>query len=150
MAESVENANPHSGHRELTKKSVPPLAAIFSTEGNYFKHNPDIIRTNCLTKKMHRSLAAILTNVLNKFHEDWTQMTFRVLTRKCPPPGGHTINLTSRVFEKNARPPGGHVVQLTGTIFKLTYWDKSFDQANVYDGRRTADKRRYQRITMSM
>ncbi|KAH3867346.1 hypothetical protein DPMN_030472 [Dreissena polymorpha] len=86
------------------------------------------------------------TNVLTKFHEDWTK---NVTSRKtAPSPGGHVFSpiwtifelirdinktnvltifyddstniVTSRVFTRNtAPPPGGHVFQRTGTIFEL-------------------------------
>ncbi|KAH3825883.1 hypothetical protein DPMN_127767 [Dreissena polymorpha] len=56
------------------------------------------------------------TNLLIKFHEDWTiHVTFR---EKCPPPGGHVLQQTRTIFEliqeiirtnrvkkKNAQPP---------------------------------------------
>ncbi|KAH3843463.1 hypothetical protein DPMN_116981 [Dreissena polymorpha] len=74
------------------------------------------------------------SNVLTKFHEDWTKnATSRVfkcfhyihIEKTAPPPGGHFHNdwakiVTSRVFTRNtALPPGGHVFQRTGTIFEL-------------------------------
>ncbi|KAH3823101.1 hypothetical protein DPMN_124899 [Dreissena polymorpha] len=59
------------------------LLHVFQPTGTIFELVQDIIRTNVLTK----------------FHEDWT------------------INLTSTV--KTAPPPGGHVFLPTGTIFKL-------------------------------
>ncbi|KAH3809704.1 hypothetical protein DPMN_138080 [Dreissena polymorpha] len=60
----------------------------------------------------------IITNVITKFHEDWTiNVTHRVLTSKTvPPPGGHTNDMT----KKNATPPSGHVFQRTGTILELS------------------------------
>ncbi|KAH3699219.1 hypothetical protein DPMN_074175 [Dreissena polymorpha] len=71
------------------------------------------------------------TNILTKFHEDWTiHVASRVLTRfyyshimkNAPPLGSHfhedrKKNVASRV--KNAPPPGDHVFQPTGIIFKL-------------------------------
>ncbi|KAH3786951.1 hypothetical protein DPMN_165069 [Dreissena polymorpha] len=89
----------------------------------------------------------IETNLLTKFHEDWTiNVASRVLTRKnAPPPGGHvfqpkgiifylfqyiigmnlltkfhedwTISVASRV--KNAPPLDSHVFRANVTIFKL-------------------------------
>ncbi|KAH3795177.1 hypothetical protein DPMN_148725 [Dreissena polymorpha] len=59
------------------------LLHVFQPTGTIFELVQDIIRTNVLTK----------------FHEDWT------------------INLTSTV--KTAPPPGGHVFLPTGTIFEL-------------------------------
>ncbi|KAH3704419.1 hypothetical protein DPMN_079475 [Dreissena polymorpha] len=59
------------------------LLNVFQPTGTIFELVQDIIRTNVLTK----------------FHEDWT------------------MNLTSTV--KTAPPPGGHVFLPTGTIFEL-------------------------------
>ncbi|KAH3749064.1 hypothetical protein DPMN_183554 [Dreissena polymorpha] len=94
--------------RVLTKKTAPP---------------PDIIRTIVLTKVLKRetfpppgghifqrtktilklNLVIIRTNVLNKFHEDWT------------------INVTPRVLtSKTTPPPVGHVFQRTGSILELS------------------------------
>ncbi|KAH3725464.1 hypothetical protein DPMN_051308 [Dreissena polymorpha] len=69
------------------------------------------------------------TNVLTKFHEDWTKN--RKLPRP-PPPGGHVFSPIWTIFElvrdtnetnvftKNTAPPlGGHVFQRNGTIFEL-------------------------------
>ncbi|KAH3783492.1 hypothetical protein DPMN_161430 [Dreissena polymorpha] len=76
----------------------------------------------------------IETNLLTKFHEDWT---INVASReKCPAPGGHVFKATKIIFEhiqdiigtnlltkvltrKNAPPLGGHVFQPTGIIFEL-------------------------------
>ncbi|KAH3727526.1 hypothetical protein DPMN_053465 [Dreissena polymorpha] len=43
----------------------------------------------------------IQTNLLTKFHEDWTiNVASRVLTRKtAPPPGGHVFSLIWTIFE---------------------------------------------------
>ncbi|KAH3735518.1 hypothetical protein DPMN_042051 [Dreissena polymorpha] len=66
-----------------------------------------------------------ISNVLTKFHEDWTKnVTSRVFTcfhynihkaKTAPPFGGHNQYLT----KKHAPPTGGHVFQRTGTAFKL-------------------------------
>ncbi|KAH3882474.1 hypothetical protein DPMN_006414 [Dreissena polymorpha] len=104
------------------------------------------------------------TNLLTKFHEDWKiNVASRVLTRKnVPPPGDHfyedqTINVASRV--KNAPPLGSHVFQANITIFELiqdiietnllTKFLWSVHKANVDGARRTTDKRRSQKLTMS-
>ncbi|KAH3835341.1 hypothetical protein DPMN_108692 [Dreissena polymorpha] len=71
----------------------------------------------------------IRTNLLPKFHEDWTiHVISRVLTKKnAPHPGCHT-NLLTKIHEDwtinvASRPwyihPGGHIFQPTGTIFEL-------------------------------
>ncbi|KAH3822194.1 hypothetical protein DPMN_123967 [Dreissena polymorpha] len=62
------------------------------------------------------------TNVLTKFHEDWTKnVTSRVdnyvLTKFYD---DWAKRVTSRVYTRNpARPPEGHGFQQTGTIFEL-------------------------------
>ncbi|KAH3838791.1 hypothetical protein DPMN_112206 [Dreissena polymorpha] len=125
------------------------LLHVFQPTGTIFELVQDIIRTNVLTK----------------FHEDWT------------------INLTSTV--KTAPPPGGHVFLPTGTIFKLVKdfigthvptkfyddWTKNVTSrvltrktatppgtqfhedwtinVNVDDARQTTHKRRSQKLTMS-
>ncbi|KAH3794276.1 hypothetical protein DPMN_147807 [Dreissena polymorpha] len=75
----------------------------------------------------------IETNLLTKFHEDWT------IKKTAPPPSGHVFSPIWTIFElirninetndltkfhdweklNTAPPPGGHVFQWTGTIFKL-------------------------------
>ncbi|KAH3694243.1 hypothetical protein DPMN_081683 [Dreissena polymorpha] len=80
----------------------------------------------------------IKTNILIKFHEDWTRnVTYRpYIWKNAPPPlpGGpdiirtilvtkchedQIINVAARVLTKNAPPTGAHVFQPTGTIFQL-------------------------------
>ncbi|KAH3889064.1 hypothetical protein DPMN_013112 [Dreissena polymorpha] len=113
------------------RKNAPPLGShIFQANIVIFKLIQDMIETNLLTK----------------FHEDWT---INVASRKkCPASGGHVfeatktifkliqdiirtnlliklhddrkINVTSRVFtRKNAPPRGCHDFQPTGIIFEL-------------------------------
>ncbi|KAH3821771.1 hypothetical protein DPMN_123539 [Dreissena polymorpha] len=54
-------------------------------------------------------IRTIETNVLTKFHKDWTKnVSYRLFT--C----FHYIHI-----EKTAPPPGGHVFQMFTTIFKL-------------------------------
>ncbi|KAH3879835.1 hypothetical protein DPMN_003742 [Dreissena polymorpha] len=107
-----------------TRKNAPPLGShVLQANVTIFKLIQDIIETNLLTK----------------FHEDWTiNVTPRVLTKKNAPPSGDnkthvltkfhedwTKNVTSRVFicfhckqiEKTAPPPGGHVFSPIWTIF---------------------------------
>ncbi|KAH3798030.1 hypothetical protein DPMN_151620 [Dreissena polymorpha] len=62
------------------------------------------------------------TNVLIKFHDDWTKnLTSR---EKDPPPGGHETNVLTKCHKdwennKTAPLPGGHVFEIYTTIFKL-------------------------------
>ncbi|KAH3729933.1 hypothetical protein DPMN_055911 [Dreissena polymorpha] len=91
------------GMNLLTMKNAPPLGShVFQANITIFKLIQDIIETNLLTK----------------FHEDWTM---RPLEKNAPPPGGHfhenlTINVASR---ENAPPHKCHVFQPTGIILKL-------------------------------
>ncbi|KAH3838506.1 hypothetical protein DPMN_111916 [Dreissena polymorpha] len=80
------------------------------------------------------------TNVLTKFHDDWTKnVTSRVFTcfayinieKTAPLPGGYVFSpiwtifelaiiVTSRMFTRKTAPPtGGNVFQRTGTTFEL-------------------------------
>ncbi|KAH3813244.1 hypothetical protein DPMN_141696 [Dreissena polymorpha] len=144
----------------FTKKNAPPLCShVFQANLTIFKLIQDIIETNRLTK----------------FHEDWTiNVASSVLTRKnAPPPDSHchedrTINVASRV--KNVPPLGSHVFQANVTIFKLIHdiietnllikfhedWTinvacrmLTWQMLTPHNGRRTTDKRRSQRLTMS-
>ncbi|KAH3846796.1 hypothetical protein DPMN_089103 [Dreissena polymorpha] len=71
------------------------------------------------------------TNVLTKFHKDWTtNVTSRVLTGKNNPPSWRlfltnvltkfhedwTINLTSRPYKETAMHPGSHYFQIVQDI----------------------------------
>ncbi|KAH3822817.1 hypothetical protein DPMN_124608 [Dreissena polymorpha] len=127
---------------------------------------PDIIGTNLLTtffEDRKINLASIVftrknapllgMNLLTKFHEDWT------------------INVASRVLTmKNAPPLGSHVFQANVTIFKLIQdiietnrltkfhedWTINVvsrvltrQMLTPHNTRRTRDKRRSQKLTMS-
>ncbi|KAH3795520.1 hypothetical protein DPMN_149075 [Dreissena polymorpha] len=85
------------------RKNAPPLGShFFQANIIIFELVQDIIETNLLTK----------------FHDDWTiNVASRVLTSKNAPPLFHDdrkINVTSRPC-----PRGGHVFQPTGIIFEL-------------------------------
>ncbi|KAH3689619.1 hypothetical protein DPMN_190869 [Dreissena polymorpha] len=76
--------------RVLTRKTAPPPGGhVFSTDRNHFKLSLAIIITNVLTNvtpSVFTTLTAppllAITNVLTKFHEDWTKnKTSRVLIR---------------------------------------------------------------------
>ncbi|KAH3839970.1 hypothetical protein DPMN_113411 [Dreissena polymorpha] len=83
------------------------------------------------------SLAIIRTNILTKFHKDWTTLCINVNLRlNCPASWrsyfirknvltkfheDRTKSKTSRVLTRKTAPPtGGHVFHLTGTIFYLS------------------------------
>ncbi|KAH3886213.1 hypothetical protein DPMN_010214 [Dreissena polymorpha] len=105
------------------RKNAPPLGShVFQSNVIIFELIQDINKTNLLTK----------------FHEDWT---INVTSREnAPPPGGHVLKETKSIFEliqdiigtniltkvltrKNAPPPGSqHVFQPTGIIFDLVQY----------------------------
>ncbi|KAH3820878.1 hypothetical protein DPMN_122627, partial [Dreissena polymorpha] len=153
-------------HQDLTihvasrvKNTPPPGGHVFQPTGINFELVQDIIGIKLLTKFHEDWTINVASRVKNApplgshFHEDRKiNVASRVLTRKnAPPPGGHvfqptdinfeldrTINVASRV--KNAPLFGSHVYQANVTIFEL---------ANVDIARRTTDKRRSQKLTMS-
>ncbi|KAH3736289.1 hypothetical protein DPMN_042852 [Dreissena polymorpha] len=114
-------------------KNAPPLGShVFQANVTLFTLIQDIIKTNLLTK----------------FHEDWTiNLASRVFTRfyygyilktTCPP-GGYVFSLIWTIFElirdinqtnvlKTTCPPGGHVFSLIWTIFELI---RDINETNV-------------------
>ncbi|KAH3791991.1 hypothetical protein DPMN_145480 [Dreissena polymorpha] len=83
----------------------------------------------------------IVTNLLTKFHEDWTiNVASRVFTRKnAPPHGSHTnlptkfhedwtISVASRVLTRKIAPPPGRCFFMIWTIFELV---RDINEANV-------------------
>ena len=79
-------------YSHIRKTATPPGSHVFQPTGTIFELSPDIIRTNVLTK----------------FHEDWTiNVTSRVLTRfyyshirkTAPPLGSHDFHATETIFE---------------------------------------------------
>ncbi|KAH3873376.1 hypothetical protein DPMN_036610 [Dreissena polymorpha] len=96
VASRVKNAPPLGSHifqANITMKNAPPLGShVFQANENIFKLIQDIIQTNLLTK----------------FHEDWTiNVASRELTRfyyshiwkTAPPPGGHVFSSICTIFE---------------------------------------------------
>ncbi|KAH3882359.1 hypothetical protein DPMN_006294 [Dreissena polymorpha] len=105
-------------------------------------------------------------SVLTKFHDDWAKIvTSRVFTRNtASPPGGHVFQQTRTIFELNQ-----HIIKTNIlTNFKVsrgimrknvltTFHENQtinvasrvFTRQNVDDARRTTDKRRSQKLTMS-
>ncbi|KAH3796730.1 hypothetical protein DPMN_150300 [Dreissena polymorpha] len=85
-------------------KNAPPLGShVFQANVTIFELIQDIIQTNLLTK----------------FHEDWTINVASKTSRPLFHDDWAKI-VTSRVFTRNtAPPPGGYVFQRTGTIFEL-------------------------------
>ncbi|KAH3863719.1 hypothetical protein DPMN_026709 [Dreissena polymorpha] len=162
----------------LTRKNAPPPGSQFHDDrtinvGSRVKNAPPlsshVFQANVTIFKLIQDI--IETNLPTKFHEDWTiNVASRVLTKKtAPPPGGHTnlptkfhedwtINVASRVFTRStAPPPGGHTNILTKTNVLTKFHEdqtinvasRVFTRQNVDDGRRTTDKRRLQKLTMS-
>ncbi|KAH3894087.1 hypothetical protein DPMN_018245 [Dreissena polymorpha] len=118
--------------------SPPPGGHVFQQTRSFFKLIQDIIKTNVLTK----------------FHEDWTKnVTFKVLTSfYFSHISGHvfqqtgiisiltefhkdqTINVNSRSVNKEKC----HVFQATGTIFKFFHDDLSINVASSVLTRKNA------------
>ncbi|KAH3718074.1 hypothetical protein DPMN_060872 [Dreissena polymorpha] len=97
--------------RVFTRKTALTTGGhVFQRTGTTFELNQHIIKTNILTNfELDRGI--IGTNLLSKFHEDWTR------------------NMASRVFTRKTAPPtGGHVFQRTGTIFEL---DQHISKTNI-------------------
>ncbi|KAH3837411.1 hypothetical protein DPMN_110800 [Dreissena polymorpha] len=104
-------------HEELLTRinSLLPGGHVFQQTRTIFEHIHDIIWTNLLTKfhedwtineKTAKTIFKLIqdiiwSNLLTKFHE------------------GRTMNVASSVNKENAPPSGGHVFQPTRTIFKL-------------------------------
>ncbi|KAH3857810.1 hypothetical protein DPMN_100425 [Dreissena polymorpha] len=122
------------------KKKAPPLgsnvsqantinvASRVSTRKNALPLGSHVFQANVTIIKLIQDI--IQTNLLTKFHEDWTiNVASRVLTRKtAPPPGGHFHDdwakiVTSRV--NTAPPPGCYLHEdwasnVTFTVFELS------------------------------
>ncbi|KAH3879343.1 hypothetical protein DPMN_003245 [Dreissena polymorpha] len=153
-------------------KKAPPLGShVFQANVTNFKIIQNIIETNLLTKfyedwtinvasrVLTRKIYIIETNVLTKFHDDWAKIvTSKVFTRNTDPPlGGHlhedwASNVTSTVFTSFKLSRG---VYRTNVLTKF-HEDQTinvasgvFSRQNVDDGRRTTDKKRSQKLTMS-
>ncbi|KAH3747454.1 hypothetical protein DPMN_181881 [Dreissena polymorpha] len=120
-----EDRKTNVASRVLTRKNAPPPGSHFhedrtvnvaSREKCPAPWKPFFFQANIIIFELIQDI--IETNLLTKFHEDWTiNVAPRVLTRKNDPPLFHDdrkINVTSR-----PRPCGGHVVQPTGIIFEL-------------------------------
>ncbi|KAH3884396.1 hypothetical protein DPMN_008374 [Dreissena polymorpha] len=122
---------PTPGGHSVNKKNAPsPGRHVFQPIRTIFQLVQNIIGTNLLTKKNAQPPFAAITNVLTKFHEDWT------INENAPLPGRNVFqptktiieivqdilgaNLLTKVFKrKNALLPGSHVFQATVTIFEL-------------------------------
>ncbi|KAH3711689.1 hypothetical protein DPMN_071361 [Dreissena polymorpha] len=125
------------------KTAPPPGGHVFQMFTTIFKLVPDIHITN--------------------FHDYWAKIvTSRVFTRKtATPPGGHVFQQTGTIFELNI-----HIIKtniltklqlscgIIGTNIGQEMASRVFTRQNVDDGRktdarRTTDKRRSQKLTMS-
>ncbi|KAH3735882.1 hypothetical protein DPMN_042442 [Dreissena polymorpha] len=86
----------------VNKEICPiPWQPCFSTNWHNFELVQDIIGINLLNKVLTRFYYShtyiIETNLLTKFHEDWT---INVASReKYPAPGGHVFKATKSIFE---------------------------------------------------
>ncbi|KAH3719244.1 hypothetical protein DPMN_062076 [Dreissena polymorpha] len=128
---------------EAMKNAPPPGGHVFQPIILIFEQLQDIIGINLLTK----------------FHEDRTMnVASRVLTRFnyshkkiCPPPGGHVFQATVTIFE---------LVQdiVQSKVLTTFHEDWTINVTSIvltrqmltsYDARRTPDKKRSQKLTMS-
>ncbi|KAH3854628.1 hypothetical protein DPMN_097173 [Dreissena polymorpha] len=130
------------------KTATPPGSHVFQPTGTIFELVQDIIRTN----------------VLNKFHEDWTiNLTS---TENCPAPGGHVFLPTGTIFEHVKDFIGTHVptkfhddwtknvtsrvlTRKTATPPGTQFHEDWTINVNVDAARQTRHKRRSQKLTMS-
>ncbi|KAH3897903.1 hypothetical protein DPMN_022099 [Dreissena polymorpha] len=88
-------------------------------------------------------------------------VTFRVFTRNTAPPGGHVFQRTTTIFKHNQHIITTNILTklhkdwgsyVTSTVFELgrgIIGKNVLTKKNVDDERRTADKRRSQKLTMS-
>ncbi|KAH3874495.1 hypothetical protein DPMN_037740 [Dreissena polymorpha] len=146
--------------RVFTRNTAPhPGSHVFQRTGTIFKLNQHIIKTNILTK-LHEDWASNVTstvftsfelirgfnktNVLTKFHDDRTiNVASGVFTRQM---------LTTHDGQKAITKANHEHSSETETIFKLIQdiiGANLLTKKNVADGRRTTDKRRSQKLTMS-
>ncbi|KAH3882559.1 hypothetical protein DPMN_006501 [Dreissena polymorpha] len=146
----------------IEKTALPPGGHVFSPIRTIFGLIRDINQTNVLTK----------------FHDDWAKIvTSRVFTRNtAPPPGGHVFQRTGTIFKHTKHIIKTNIFtklhehrasNVTSTVFELSrgiigtnvltkfHEDRTrnvasrvFTRQNVED-RRTTDKRRSQKLTMS-
>ncbi|KAH3790821.1 hypothetical protein DPMN_169029 [Dreissena polymorpha] len=146
--EEINSPLPGS-HWTMNEKAMPPAGHVFKPTGTIFVLVQDIIGTNLLTK----------------FHEDRTiNVASRLLTKKMsrPPPWCQCFSTnrnhfklvqdiirTNLLTKKNAPHPGGNVFQLTATIFELNQDIIGTNRLTNFHARRTTDKRRSQKLTMS-
>ncbi|KAH3791686.1 hypothetical protein DPMN_145175 [Dreissena polymorpha] len=98
----IEDQQINVTSRVLTRKNAPPPGShVFQPTDIIFEHFHDIIGLNLLTNKCDLSMKnapplGSHTNLLTKFHEDWTiNVASRVLARKNAP------RLGSHVFQAN-------------------------------------------------
>ncbi|KAH3866655.1 hypothetical protein DPMN_029753 [Dreissena polymorpha] len=121
-------------------KTAPlPGGHVFSLIPTIFKLNQDIHKTNVLTK----------------FHDDWTNNeTSRVhIKNSAPPPDDHTTIFTNfklgrGIIETNVLTKfhGDRTINMASRVFTRQNVD---DGRTTHYARRTTDKRRSQKLTMS-
>ncbi|KAH3703450.1 hypothetical protein DPMN_078486 [Dreissena polymorpha] len=130
--------------RVLTRKTAPPPGGhVFSPIWTIFKLVRDINETNALTK----------------FHDDWAKIVTSTVStmNTATPPGGHlhedwASNVTSAVFtsfELSRGINGTNVLTKFHEDQTINVASRVFTRQNVDDGRRTTDKKRSQKLTMS-
>ncbi|KAH3861926.1 hypothetical protein DPMN_024880 [Dreissena polymorpha] len=118
----------------IRKNDPPPLGSyVFQANISIFEIIQDIIETNLLTK----------------FHKDWTINPY---TEKCPAPGGHAFKATKTIFELIQDIIGTNLLTKFHKDWKINMASREFktrQMLTAHDGRRTTDKRRSQKLTMS-
>ncbi|KAH3794345.1 hypothetical protein DPMN_147877 [Dreissena polymorpha] len=138
------------GTNLLTKKTFPP-------PGGHKTHNLTKFHedwTQSVTSRVFTYINKI--NVLTKFHDDWTKnVTSKVFTRNtAPPPSDWASNVTSTVFTSFKLSRG---INRTNVLIKF-HEDRTINVASgvftrqmltAHDARRTTDKGRSQKLTMS-
>ncbi|KAH3890882.1 hypothetical protein DPMN_014972 [Dreissena polymorpha] len=82
--------------RVLTRKNAPPPSSHFHEDRTVIVASRVLFfQANIIIFKLIQDI--IETNLLTKFHEDWT---INVASReKCPAPGGHVFKATKTIFE---------------------------------------------------
>ncbi|KAH3876092.1 hypothetical protein DPMN_039372, partial [Dreissena polymorpha] len=114
-------------------KNAPPLSS-------------HVFQANATTFELIKNI--IETNLLNKFHEDWTiHVTSRV--KNAPPPGGHKSNQTN-LRTKFHEDWTINVARATDKLpLNVASRELTRQMLTPHNGRRTTDKRQSQKLTMS-
>ncbi|KAH3735878.1 hypothetical protein DPMN_042438 [Dreissena polymorpha] len=94
-----ENRKINVASRVLTRKYAPPPGShVFQPTGIILNSRSEVnVASRVLTRFYYSHTYIIETNLLTKFHEDWT---INVASRKkYPAPGGHVFKATKSIFK---------------------------------------------------